>query len=112
MAETGTAEVKLFILKNLKLTDQFTKLNNNPKKTFNNTYFIIQAGAFTVKDNALKILKTLRSILPDNLFIIKHGDGFFKVISEEKYLNQKTDEIMAILNRYDIHAYKKRVFNF
>jgi rare lipoprotein A len=112
MAETGTAEVKIFILSRLKAKTQQIEYKKDPLASFNNTYFIIQAGAFNVQDNALKTLQSLKSIMPEDLFTIKHIDGFFKVVSKEKYLNQKADEIITIMKQNNLNAYKKRIFNF
>ncbi|MCX6578979.1 MAG: septal ring lytic transglycosylase RlpA family protein [Candidatus Aminicenantes bacterium] len=69
--------------------------------------FYLQAGAFSEKDNALKILKNLKMILADVPFDIYFQNGMYKVISTPLPSRARAEELKKALLDINIDAFIK-----
>jgi rare lipoprotein A len=70
------------------------------------TYYL-QAGAFSVEENARKMLRNIKYILPDEPFNIDFQDGLYKVISGSLPSRARAEELKKILLDIDIDAFIK-----
>jgi rare lipoprotein A len=71
--------------------------------------YYLQAGAFGVKENAEKMLRNIKLILPDMPFNIKSEDGLYKVLSGPLPTREKAEELKKILLDIDIDAFIKEL---
>jgi len=69
--------------------------------------FYLQAGAFSEKDNALKMLKNLKLILADVPFDSYFQNGMYKVISAPLSSRARAEELKKALLDIDIDAFIK-----
>lgn len=69
--------------------------------------FYLQAGAFSEKSNALKMLKNLKLILADVPFEIYFQNGMYKVISPPLPSRARAEELKKALLDIDIDAFIK-----
>lgn len=69
--------------------------------------FYLQVGAFSEKDNALKMLKNLKLILADVPFDIYFQNGLYKVISFPLPSRTRAEELKKALKDIDIDAFVK-----
>ncbi|MDQ1351886.1 MAG: rare lipoprotein [Acidobacteriota bacterium] len=67
----------------------------------------LQVGAFSEKDNALKMLKNLKLILADVSFDIYFQDGLYKVISFPLPSRTRAEELKKALKDINIDAFIK-----
>lgn len=70
------------------------------------TYYL-QAGAFGVEENARKMLRNIKYILPDEPFNINFQDGLYKVVSGSLPSRARAEELKNILLDIDIEAFIK-----
>jgi len=98
--KTGTAPVNIRIIKGTDI------IKNNEIYTYSPNY-CIQAGAFTIKNNADEILNKLRSILPELKFSTRFLNGFYKVVSLKIQSRSKAEEYKKILDDYEIDVFIK-----
>ena len=71
--------------------------------------YYLQAGAFGVRENAEKMLRNIKIILPDMPFNIQSQDGLFKVLSGPLPTREKAEELKKILLDIDIDAFIKEL---
>jgi rare lipoprotein A len=100
MEASGTAPVCLRILKPGDVT---TSLSENAS----GQPFYIQAGAYTVQENAQKVLRRIQAADIQISFTIHHQNGLYKVISEAIPQRRKAAAIQAKLEAIGIDAYIK-----
>jgi rare lipoprotein A len=78
-----------------------------PSDEVSDSQYYLQAGAFSDKTNADKMLKNISYILPDLLFTIQLIDGLYKVVSPTLPSRARADEVKKILLDIDIDAFIK-----
>jgi rare lipoprotein A len=74
-----------------------------------NTKYYLQAGAFSERENAEKMLRYINIILSDTLFKIHFQEGLYKVISEALPSRAKAEKLKKILLDIDIDAFIKEL---
>ncbi|TFG80420.1 MAG: septal ring lytic transglycosylase RlpA family protein [Chrysiogenales bacterium] len=99
MAEQGTAEVKLRVLRWGGATIDGQTPANGGLKCF------VQAGAFSVRENAEDMLLTLGEIFPDLFFRIVLEDGMFKIISTKLTAAQDCREVIKKLAAFHLQGF-------
>jgi len=99
MAEQGTAEVKLRVLSWGGATIDGETPANGGLKCF------VQAGAFSVRENAEDMLLTLGEIFPDLYFRIALEDGMFKIISAKLTAAQDCREVIKKLAAFHLQGF-------
>jgi rare lipoprotein A (peptidoglycan hydrolase) len=67
--------------------------------------FYVQAGAFSEKQNADRMLRNIRLIFSDIPFNIHFQNGLYKVISDPLTAREKAEEVKRILTEIDIDAF-------
>ena len=102
MEHQGTARVALKILKPVEripdLKSRITQIMG----------FYLQAGAFSVKENAHNLLLKVRRLLPDLSFSIYFKNGFYKIVSKEIPSRIKAEEYQNTLLQHRIEAFIKQ----
>jgi rare lipoprotein A len=78
-----------------------------PPEEFPDSPYYLQAGAFSDKTNADKMLKNISIILPEVPFNIRFVDGLYKVVSGTLSSRSRADELKKILLDIDIDAFIK-----
>jgi len=73
------------------------------------TRYYLQAGAFSERVNAEKMLRNIKYILPDIPFNIQLVDGLYKVLSGPLHSRPRADELKKILLDIDIDAFIKEL---
>lgn len=73
------------------------------------TRYFLQAGAFSERTNAEKMLRNIKYILPETPFSIQQVDGLFKVLSGPLHSRPRADELKKILLNIDIEAFIKEL---
>jgi len=73
------------------------------------TRYFLQAGAFSERVNAEKMLRNIKYILPDIPFSIQLVDGLYKVLSGPLHSRPRADELKKILLDIDIDAFIKEL---
>ncbi len=74
-----------------------------------NLKYYLQAGAFSERKNAEKMLRNIEYILSDTLFKIHFQEGLYKVISGALPSRAKAEELKKILLDIDIDAFIKEL---
>ena len=121
MENTGTAPVSLIILNKKELNKKHkTKVFSNniteqtqtdqsksiEKQSTITQWFYIQAGAFSERINAEKVLSKIRRIT-DTKFFIRKSNDLFKVISEKITPKTFAEKISSDLKEYYIDTFVK-----
>jgi hypothetical protein len=99
MTETGTAEVKLRVLRWGGAAPDGEASPNGSLECF------VQAGAFSVRENAEEMLLTLGEIFPDLGFRIALEDGMFKIISQKLTAPFDCREVIKKLAAYHLQGF-------
>ncbi|MCP4221144.1 MAG: septal ring lytic transglycosylase RlpA family protein [bacterium] len=71
--------------------------------------YYLQAGAFSTQENAGKMLKNIKLILPKTPFKILSQDGLHKVISSGQATRKAAEKLKRILHDIDIEAFIKEM---
>ena len=71
------------------------------------TTYYLQAGAFSLEENARKMLRNIKYILPDEPFNIHFQEGLYKVMSGSLPSRARAEELKKILLDIDIDAFIK-----
>jgi rare lipoprotein A len=95
MEDQGTARVALKIIKPAEQMPQLNRISHG------NGGFYLQAGAFSVKKNAFRLLKQVRRLFPRLDFSIYFKGGFYKIISKEILSRDKAEDYR---NRLGVHG--------
>jgi rare lipoprotein A len=74
-----------------------------------NMKYYLQAGAFSERKNAEKMLRNIEYILPDTPFKIHFQEGLYKVISEALPSRARAEKLKKILRDIDIDAFIKEL---
>ncbi len=74
-----------------------------------NLKYYLQAGAFSERKNAEKMIRNIKIILPDTPFKIQFQEGLYKVISGALPSRAKAEELKKILLNIDIDAFIKEL---
>ena len=74
-----------------------------------NIKYYLQAGAFSERKNAEKMLRNIEYILPDTPFKIHFQEGLYKVISEALPSRARAEKLKKILRDIDIDAFIKEL---
>lgn len=77
------------------------------EEPFTSEKYYLQAGAFSDKNNADKMLRNIKIILSDIPFKIHFQDGLYKVISSPLPSRTRAEEVKEILLDIDIDAFIK-----
>lgn len=99
MAEQGTAEVKLRVLRWGGTTLAGETSANGSLECF------VQAGAFSIRENAEDMLLTLGQIFPDFCFRIALEDGMFKIISAKLTAVPDCREVIKKLAAFHLQGF-------
>ncbi len=88
----------------------YTDTAPDPEETpQENIKYYLQAGAFSERKNAEKMLRYINIILSDTLFKIQFQEGLYKVISEALPSRAKAEKLKKILLDIDIDAFIKEL---
>lgn len=107
MDEAGTAKVNIFIIKSLNKIKNSEIYVHKEKQNTKTVYYYLQAGAFSNKENSIKLLKRVRTILQELKFEIYFKNGFYKIISRKINSRAKAEKYKTTLNNFDIEAFIK-----
>lgn len=99
MAEQGTAEVKLRVLR-----WGGTALDGEASPEDSMECYV-QAGAFSIRENAEDMLLTLGEIFPDLCFRIALEDGMFKIISAKLTAAPDCREVIKKLAAFHLQGF-------
>lgn len=122
MAEQGTAEVRLRVLR---LGDQVPRTGpvggqspsdgliggrvpedeNSPPWEAERGTCAVQAGAFSLRENAEDLLLTLADIFPGIAFRVAEEDGLFKVVSPELNSRDECRLMLETLSAYNLQGF-------
>ncbi len=80
-----------------------------PSEEIPYTKYFLQAGAFSERKNAAKMLRNIKYILPEIPFNIQLVDGLYKVLSGPLHSRPRADELKKILLDIDIDAFIKEL---
>lgn len=86
-----------------------TPVEDTPPDNTAYTRYFLQAGAFSERANAEKMLRNIKYILPDIPFNIQLVDGLYKVLSGPLHSRPRADELKKILLDIDIDAFIKEL---
>jgi len=100
MAEQGLVPVGLRIIKK-------TSIQKNQSQYVSGQEYYLQAGAFSEKKNAEKLLNKIKKILTEITFIIRIQDGYFKIISEKMPTRIRAEQLKRRLEASNIDAFIK-----
>jgi rare lipoprotein A len=88
-------------------TTPVTPPSSSPSEEFSDSPYYLQAGAFSDKANADKMVKNISYILPDLPFTIQLIDGLYKVVSPTLPSHSRASELKKVLLDIDIDAFIK-----
>ncbi|MBN2399332.1 MAG: septal ring lytic transglycosylase RlpA family protein [Candidatus Aminicenantes bacterium] len=70
--------------------------------------YCVQAGAFTVRENADDLLLTLAEIFPGLQFKVIMEDGMFKVLSQNFTAADRCRDIITKMDNFHLHGFIRR----
>lgn len=101
MEDQGTARVAIKVIKPAEQIPRMGPISSRSGS------FYLQAGAFSVKRNANKLLKKVRRLLPELAFSIYFKSGFYKVISKEIASRDRAEQYQERLLDHHIETFIK-----
>lgn len=122
MAEQGTAEVRLRVLRmgarvprsgpvgsqpprDGPIGERASEDENPPPGEAENPTCVVQVGAFSLRENAEDLLLTLADIFPGIAFRVAEEDGLFKVVSPELNSRDECRLMLETLSAYNLQGF-------
>jgi rare lipoprotein A len=102
MENKGTAQVVLKIVKPAQQTPRLEHISSV------NDGFYLQAGAFSVKQNAFNLLKRVRRLIPELAFSVYFKSGLYKIISKAIVSRSQAEKYQQRLRHDHIESYIKQ----